>query len=198
MYVKDIRIVKTDLRNKYKKIRSELDLQKKAGMDAEMQSRLLSLHQYAQNSVLLTYLSKSIEVDTFSIVDAAFANHKKVAVPRCIPGKIDMEFYYIRSRQDVAPGAFGVMEPIVEKCELLTDFSNGLCIVPGLSFDVEGYRLGYGKGYYDRFLSQFKGTTVGLCYSSCTQWRLPHGRYDKPVDLLITEKYLRRTGLQNF
>ena len=63
--------------------------------------------------------------------------------------------------------------------------------MPGLAFDPQGFRLGYGKGYYDRFLSGFQGKTVGICYLGCVQWNLPHGYYDRPVDILITERYVR-------
>lgn len=194
MPVRDIRAVKTALRNKYKKLRAEMKPSLKERMDAQMREKLLSLRQYEKNDLLFTYVSKSIEVDTLSIIRQALADQKQVAVPRCVPGKIDMEFYLITGEGDLEPGAFGVLEPVPERCRLLKDYSHGLCIVPGLSFDAEGFRLGYGKGYYDRFLSQYGGFTVGLCYSSCTQWRLPHGRYDRPVNLLITDKYLRRTS----
>ena len=162
MPIRDIRLLKTELRQKYKRIRKNLDPEKQRAMDAEIQTRLLALRQYGENDVIFTYLSKPIEVDTFGLAD-------------------------------LAPGAFGVLEPVPERCRLVTDYSRGLCIVPGLCFDAEGYRLGYGKGYYDRFLSAFRGVTVGICYTACTQWRLPHGRYDRQIQLLITEKYIRRT-----
>jgi len=194
MYVKNIKEVKINLRMRYRQIRETMDKQKKLAMDSSMQSRLLALREYARNDTIFTYVSKPIEVDTISLISAALANHKRVAVPRCVPNTYDMEFYYINSMDDLAKGMFGVMEPILEKCSLVTDYSCGLCIVPGLAFDAQGYRLGYGKGYYDRFLSEFKGITVGICYTACVQWNLPHGYYDKPVDLLITEKYIRKTA----
>ena len=100
---------------------------------------------------------------------------------------------YIRSLDDLEKGTFGVLEPKHKQCKLVTDLSHGFCIVPGLCFDAKGYRLGYGKGYYDRFLSEFKGVTVGICYTSCVQYGLPHGYFDRPVDILVTENYIRRT-----
>lgn len=193
MPIRDIRLLKTELRQKYKRIRKNLDPEKQRAMDAEIQTRLLALRQYGESDVIFTYLSKPIEVDTFGLVRAAWANRKRVAVPKCIPETTQMEFYYITSMDDLTPGAFGVLEPVPERCRLVTDYSRGLCVVPGLCFDAEGYRLGYGKGYYDRFLSAFRGVTVGICYTACTQWRLPHGRYDRQIQLLITEKYIRRT-----
>ncbi|MDU6347398.1 MAG: 5-formyltetrahydrofolate cyclo-ligase [Clostridium sp.] len=194
MPVKNIKEVKTGLRGKYRRLREDLSEEEKLRLDSEIQSRLLSLREYSQADTVFTYISKELEVDTLAIVQAAWANQKRVAVPRCIPGTRDMEFYYIRSWQDLERASFGVMEPIVQRCERVEDESRGFCLVPGFSFDVQGFRLGYGGGYYDRFLSRFGGFTVGVCYSFCVQWNLPHGYYDRSVDLLVTEKYVRRTS----
>ncbi len=190
----DIREVKSDLRSGFKNKRSSMSEHLKLNMDSEIQSRFLTLRQYSFCDTVFTYVSKDIEVDTLAIIRAAWANGKRVAVPRCIKDTREMDFYYIESMDDLEEGSFGVLEPIEEKCEKVTDFSKGLCIVPGLSFDAEGYRLGYGKGYYDRFLSRFGGETVGLCYSNCIKWKLPHGRYDRAVDMIVTDRYIRRTG----
>ena len=64
--------------------------------------------------------------------------------------------------------------------------------LPGLGFDLDGYRLGYGKGYYDRFLSRYPGVTAGVCYTACLKTQLPHGRYDRRADILVTEKFIKR------
>ena len=194
MPVNDIRIVKSELRDGFKSKRSGMPDEVKLNMDVEIQCRFLTLRQYSECDTLFTYVSKEIEVDTYSLIKAALANGKRVAVPRCINDTREMEFYYIQSLEDLEVGSFGVMEPITDRCELVTDFSKGLCIVPGLSFDAEGFRLGYGKGYYDRFLTKFGGETVGLCYSNCIKWKLPHGYYDRPVDLIVTDRYIRRTS----
>lgn len=196
MYVKNIKEVKINLRARYRRFREHMNVEQKIELDATIQSRFLALAEYASADIIFTYVSKPIEVDTIALINAALANHKQVAVPRCIPDTYDMEFYCITSLDDLEKGNFGVLEPISSKCCLVSDYSKGLCIVPGLSFDAQGYRLGYGKGYYDRFLAEFRGDTVGICYSGCVQWNLPHGYYDKPVDLLITEKYIRRMANQ--
>jgi len=192
MYVKNIKAIKINLRARYRQFRERLTAEQKIELDATIQSRLLALAEYANADTIFTYVSKPIEVDTIALIEAALANHKQVAVPRCVPNTCDMEFYGITSLGDLEKGKFGVLEPIPSKSHLILDYSKGLCIVPGLSFDAQGYRLGYGMGYYDRFLAEFKGDTVGICYSGCVQWNLPHGYYDKPVHLLVTEKYIRR------
>ena len=188
----DIREIKTDLRSGFKSKRNEMPEHIKLNMDSEIQSRFLTLRQYAKCDTVFTYVSKDLEVDTYAIIRAAWANGKKVAVPKCIEDS-KMDFYYIESMDDLEDGSFGVKEPVESKCKKVADLSRGLCIVPGLSFDAEGYRLGYGKGYYDRFLSKFGGETVGLCYSNCIKWKLPHGKYDRAVDVIVTDRYIRRT-----
>lgn len=194
MPIDDIREYKSELRKKVRRQREEMSPEKKAVLDNELLKNILKLKQYKSNSTILTYVSTKIEVDTFGLINQALKDGKRLAVPRCIDNSREMEFYYINSIDQLEPRTFGVLEPVKEQCELLTDYSKGLCIIPGLVFDFEGYRLGYGKGYYDRFLSRFEGDTAGICYSFCVQWRLAHGFYDRRADLLVTEKYIRRTN----
>ena len=193
MYIKNIKEYKKSLRQQYRQIRETMEAEKKFQMDESIFKRILTLKEYKKEMNFFTYVSKEIEVDTMHLIEAALQAGKHVAVPRCVPGTYEMEFYYIQSLEDLAPGMFGVLEPILERCRKVEDFSHGFCVVPGLSFDTQGYRLGYGKGYYDRFLSSFEGFTVGICYHNCVRWKLPHGYFDRPVQLLVTDKYLRRS-----
>ena len=192
MPMMDIREQKNSLRNKYRTIRKTMSANVKSGLDADILSRILALNEYAGNEIILTYVSTAIEVDTLPFIRAALSNGKKVYTPRCIVETRDVEYYRVTSLDELEKGAFGLMEPNPEKAEKLTDFSKGLCIVPGLSFDASGYRLGYGMGYYDRFLSEFGGASAGICYGNCVQWKLPQGHFDRAIDILVTEKYIRR------
>ncbi len=194
MPISDIRPLKTALRAKYRGLREAMPEDVKTRRDRQMLRQIRRLWQYRKNAVLLTYVATPIEVDTRNLIRQALADGKKVAVPRCVPGTRSMEFFFIDSLDELQPGAFGVLEPDPSIHEKLADLSSGLCLVPAFSYDWQGYRLGYGKGYYDRFLSRFGGDIIGICYSDCVQRSLPHGRFDRPVDLLVTEKYLRRTG----
>lgn len=193
MPITDIRPIKSELRQKYRGLRQAMPQEIKEQKDDAIALQVRRLWQYQRNNVLLIYVSTSIEVDTHRIIRQAIADGKRVAVPRCVPDTRNMEFYYIDSIEELAPGMFGVLEPSVNPDRLYRECDGGLCIVPAFSYDWRGYRLGYGKGYYDRFLSRFEGNMVGICYSDCVQRSLPHGRYDRPVELLVTETYLRRT-----
>ena len=147
MYIKNIKELKKNLRARYRRYREKMNAEQKIRLDASIQCRLLTLEEYLHAETLFIYVSKPIEVDTLAVINAALANHKRVAVPRCVPDTFEMEFYYITSLSDLEKGTFGVLEPIVDKCERVGDsYGRALCVVPGLSFDAQGYRLGYGKG----------------------------------------------------
>ncbi|HIS77531.1 MAG TPA: 5-formyltetrahydrofolate cyclo-ligase [Candidatus Merdivicinus excrementipullorum] len=188
----DIRLVKKELRDRMKELRRNLPPADKAAKDAAILNRVTALPEYQKARLLLTYVSTAIEVDTHALIARALADGKRVAVPYCIPGKTEMLFCQIGGMEDLSPGTFGVLEPNPELQPVLTDFSHSICILPGLSFDLQGYRLGYGKGYYDRFLSKYHGVNIGVCYNVCLKPLLPHGRYDKMVAILATEKFVKR------
>lgn len=194
----DIRIYKRTLRERYKTVRTRMVADKKKTCDARIRGRILHLPEYKACKTLLCFVSTAIEVDTHRLIESALADGKSVAVPYCLDGTRKMYFYRIRSLRELAARTFGVLEPNPQKAERVTDFSNSLCVLPGLSFDYAGYRLGYGGGYYDRFLSKIYrpagGVTAGVCYTNCMSHRLPRGRFDVPCDILVTEKYVRRPG----
>lgn len=188
----DIRQVKNSLRVRIKQMRADMPPELKAEYDEIIADEFLHSTSYTRSNVILTYVSTAIEVDTLRIIKAALEDGKRVACPRCIDGTRLMDFYYINSIDDLKRGSFGVLEPDADESMLYKGAERPVCIVPGLAFDHWGYRLGYGKGYYDRFLASYKGWTVGLCYSACIEYKLPHGRFDRAVDRLITEKFTRR------
>ena len=195
MSITDIRPLKAKRREKYRTIRHNVTAELRTAADVKIAERVRNLQQYQKCEILLTYVSTDIEVDTLRIIENALCDGKRVAVPRCIPGTRNMEFYCISSLAELKPGAFGVLEPEATGDRLVSGAISTLCIVPALGYDRCGYRLGYGKGYYDRYLANFDGDIIGICYSNCVQRSLPHGRYDRRVSLLVTEKYIRRTGI---
>lgn len=162
-------------------------------MDRQITDRICSLYQYREAQTLLCYVSKPIEVDTIPLIQRALADGKQVACPRCVEGTRQMEFYRIHSLDDLEKRTFGVLEPKVPGCEKLTDFTGSLCIVPALMYDLKGYRLGYGGGYYDRFLSGYDGYKIGITYRRNILRFLHYGRYDIPVDMIVTESFFRLT-----
>lgn len=196
MSTQDIRPVKNRLRAECKQKRKAMSASQKADIDARIAEHFLASRQYRENDMLFCYVSTEIEVDTREILRRAIADGKTVAVPRCVDGTREMEFYILRDLSELEPGAFGVLEPNPSRCRKMTDFSKGLCVLPALAFDKAGYRLGYGKGYYDRFLAKFSGETLGLAYNCCVYDRLPHGKFDRAAQWVLTESGFARIEFQ--
>lgn len=192
----DVRQYKKDLRTRYRHVRDEMPPHKKAEKDAKILERVMNLPEYKNCATLLCYVSTSGEVDTRRLIELSLQNGKNVAVPRCVDGSRDMDFYIINSLNELSPRTFGVLEPAGGNDRLLSDFSRCLCVLPGLVFDMQGYRLGYGGGYYDRFLSsKYSGSTAGVCYSECSVTSMRHGRYDVRCGVLVTDLFVKRTGV---
>ncbi|MBO5200806.1 MAG: 5-formyltetrahydrofolate cyclo-ligase [Clostridia bacterium] len=186
----DIRKYKQELRLRCRATREGMDKEQKAVLDSAVAENVRRLKEYRPAKTILIYVSTPIEVDTKRIIENAWADGKRVAVPRCIPDSRDMEFHYIDSFDCLSPGTFSVPEPPADS-PIVTDFSGCLMIVPGMQFDMNGYRIGYGKGYYDRYMVRFTGRAAGICYSAELKPFMYHGRYDRPVDIVVTDKKIK-------
>lgn len=183
----DIRLVKRTIRDEVKSRRLAVSEEEKQRLDLKIANRFLNLWCYRECALLLAFVSNRYEIDTALIIQHALTHGKRVAVPRCVKEAPEIDFYSIKSMNDLEPGSYGIPEPSLEKCEKTDEFSEGLCIVPALAFDRNGYRLGFGKGYYDRFLMRFQEKTVGICYDDDIFDNLPHGKYDRKVNLTVTQ-----------
>lgn len=171
--------------------RKNIDKKAKHEIDLEIQSRLLMTDEYRECKTVLIYVSKENEIDTFGIINAAFANNKRVAVP--VTGDdYSLEFYYINSTEELKPGKFNVLEPS-ELNEKVTGFSDSMCIVPALCCDLSGNRVGYGKGCYDRFLADYTGKKVCLVYSDFVFPSVEHSEFDVPVDTIVCNLFVKHT-----
>ncbi len=190
MHPIDIRKYKQDLRLKCREERRNMPCEKKQELDRKIAENVRRLKEYKPAKTLLIYMSTPIEVDTVEIIKNAWADGKQVAVPRCIDGTRDMEFHYITDFDCVSPGTFSVLEPSPD-LPVVTDFSGCLMIVPGMRFDMKGYRIGYGKGYYDRYMVRFTGISAGICYSDELKPFMYHGRYDRAVNIVVTDKRIK-------
>ncbi len=189
MSLKNLKQRKNEIRSKYKKLRENFSYEKKAELDEKITERFLNLQEYKSAKTVFAFVSKDIEVNTEDIISDALKNGKKVAVPLCNTKSTTIDFYYINSFDDLKRGYYGLLEPDAEKCSRADEKDADIMIVPGLVFDRNGYRLGFGKGYYDRFICDYSGLTVGICYSRCIENKLPLGYYDKPSNLVVTDKY---------
>ncbi len=175
-----------------KALRREIGEKKRALSEAQIEARsrvladrLFAAEQYRQCKSLYAYLSFNQEVRTSPIIKRAWADGKRVAVPKGI-GR-DMVFIWIDSFDNLAPqGAFHIMEPIGDGP--VAGDETALILMPGLAFDPNGHRVGYGGGYYDRFLEKEPDhPLVALCYDFQLVDHLEVEAHDVPVDVVITD-----------
>lgn len=183
----DVQHNKSSLRKRLINSRRGINPSRKAAMDLSIFDALISLKQYENATTILTYVSTDIEVDTLQLIDHALKEGKKVATPKCDYDSTTINFYQISSRDELYPAKFSLLEPLANEERLVTSMHESICIVPGLAFDRKGYRLGYGKGFYDRFLSEYDGKSIGICYSDYICDRLAIDKYDIPVSLIVTD-----------
>lgn len=185
---------KKALRAELKQKRVSMAPSEKQAMDKQIYDRVLATAEFTEAHTVLIYVSTELEVDTEQIIRYCFESGKRVAVPRCIDGTRKMEFYLIDDLETLAVRTFGVREPVPNPERLLTDYTGSICVVPAMGCDLMGYRLGYGGGYYDRFLDSYPGKKLVITYHSCLLDRMWHGRYDVPNDIVITNKLTKRPG----
>jgi len=152
--------------------------------------RLLAAHFYRRARTVLLYASKDNEVSTESILADALASRKIVMLPRYDRARRRFEAARITALEELAPGAFGILEPSADAPPASPgDLSGALVCVPGVAFGKVGQRLGRGQGHYDRFLAEFcaEAITVGLAYSFQLLDRIPEDSFDRRLNLIVTE-----------
>ncbi len=168
------------LRKKYKEKRD--NIKNKVTKDNLIYQKVINNKDILSSKTLLIYISINSEVDTIKIINY-FLNTKNIAVPKIIDN--DMFFCYVTNLNELTSGKYNIPEPTNEN--IVTDFDNAICIVPGICYDKKNYRVGYGKGYYDKFLSKNKIKTIGLCYKECMIEKIDNDKYDYKIDEVITD-----------
>lgn len=183
----DVVFLKASLRKSAKEFRNNLLPFEKQRKDEIIFQKVMSLDEYKNAETVLCYYSTDIEVDTLKLIDYSLKQGKRVALPKCTDNLGHMQFKLIESVNSLENGAFGIKEPS-DNCELFTDSENAICIVPALMIDDKGYRLGYGKGYYDNFLKSFRGAKCVICYKENVIESLPfYDGFDIKCDVCITD-----------
>ena len=180
---------KKALRRELKTLRASLPEEYVRGARQSILDLLFSHPAFIKAKTVLTYYPVGSELDVLEIARYSLSLGKQVAFPLCHPEGPYMTFHLIDSFRELSAtvGSYGIPEPR-EDSPVISDLSDSICIVPALAFSRDGFRIGYGKGYYDRFLDGFDGISVGLVYHRLLLDSLPTDKYDKKVQLIITEK----------
>ena len=170
-------------------LRKEIRDKKRAMTEAEIvaaSQRLAELfvasEAYRQAKTIYGYLPYTQEVRTVPMLEQALADGKRVAVPKCYGD--EMRFIYLEDLSQVEKGYCGIPEPIAD--EPVADDKTALVLMPGLAFDPQGHRMGYGGGFYDKFLEKEPNhPTIALCYEFQMLEHLETEAHDIPVDTVL-------------
>lgn len=182
----DVAKVKKILRQQIRAAMDELTDQERAWSDGELVQRFLEHPKLAEAKTVLLYYGVGREVATAGLIQTLLDQGKRVCLPKCLP-EFQMEARAVTSLEELEPDAYGIPAP-KDGCPAVAREDLDLILVPGLCFDSRGSRLGQGAGYYDRYLEDYEGITIGLCREDFFQVNLPREPLDAWVRFVLTEE----------
>ena len=181
--------MKNELRKYYLNIRDNIE--DKDIKDNKIQDKLMNNKYINDCKLILVYVSFNNEVDTINLIKY-FLNNKLVAVPK-IENNM-MNFYYIKSLSELKKGKYNILEPVTNN--MVNDFTSCVSITPGVCFSRNLYRIGYGKGFYDKFYSEHREIyKIGLTYDECIIDNFNVDMYDQKLDLVITPNNIYKNDI---
>lgn len=169
--------------------RDTLDVEQKETWDKIIFKSIIGSGFYIKSSVIFTFVSFRSEVNTHRLINHALEEGKTVCVPKIKSKQKGIEVFKIDSLLELEPGYFGVPEPS-DKCPGVDINDIDLILMPGLAFDREGRRLGYGGGFYDRFLTQMDRTVskIAPAYNFQVLGKVPADPWDARIDGIVTNE----------
>ena len=190
----DVSGAKANMRRDYLKKRNDIPKEERERESGKIQALIESLRQYRECAWLFCYVSYKSEVETKGLLYRALKHGKKVAVPKVLDKEGHMEFYQIDSMEDLISGYHGILAPDSHRCKQVTPQGKQvLMLLPGAVFDKSGGRIGYGGGYYDRYLNTYGKTCktlvkIALAFECQVGEELATEPFDVKVDGIVTEK----------
>jgi len=184
---------KDEARRLFRERRRALDPDYRHSASGRIVERLACWEPLRRAECVMTYLSFGEEVETFRLARLLLAEGKSLAIPYIHEGTTNLIAALIADLEhDLHKGPLDILEPRPERLRPIDPKKIAVHIVPGVAFDLRGFRIGYGKGYYDRFLllRSSESLTVGLAFDIQVAERLPYDHWDIPVDFVATETRL--------
>ena len=184
---------KSEIRKRILQIRGQLTQDDVVKKSEAIIQQVLKTPEYHEADNVLLYADYNNEVMTKGLFENCIKHRKKVYFPKTDHLTSTMEFYRVISVQQLEKGFKGILEPreISENRYKLNKSEDTLVIVPGVAFDINGYRVGYGKGYYDKYLSDKRQlSTIALVFACQIVDEVPYGEYDIKMDKIVTEEII--------
>ena len=189
-------MTKNELRQKYRALRDSFGEEFINKASYSTSNNLQKIEEFVKADIVLLYYPTKNEISPLPLFEICLKMGKTVAFPVCQKESTTLMFKKVTSLDMLSPSSFGIFEPN-EECEIIIPTEKTICITPALLFSKDGHRLGYGKGYYDRFLKDFNGISVGFSYSDCVLDFIPHDAHDIPLDMIITESEVLKIAQEN-
>lgn len=187
---------KEKLRKKWMKKRKNVAKENGIKKSKKITKNILSLKEISQSQNIMIYVSYRSEVDTEKLIISLLNKNKNLFAPYCVKNEKRMEIVKIKNLdKDLEKGAYGIKEPAKYLRTKNTEPGNlDVVIVPAVAFSKNGYRVGYGGGYYDRFLARLNNDTIsiGVNYEEMVFNSVPKEEHDLAVDILVTDKKILR------
>ena len=183
---------KKKLRRSLKEKREKLPEAYCRQADEKILHQVTALLEYKKAQVIFCYVGTAEEINTLPILEAALTAGKRLGVPRCQAPGI-MEVYEIKSPEDLETGHYRIQEP-KRHCKRIRPEEIGLALLPCLAAAPDGCRLGYGGGYYDRYLPRSACKTAVLCRENMLEEHIPTETHDVRADIVVTEEKVYRVG----
>lgn len=204
----NIKEKKIELRRKAEEVRSSIPEEERKLRSARICDRVMERLEQAiqprqevrRKPTLFTYMPIKTEVDVCPVMEACWKRGWRVVVPRVVAAYKQMKLFEVRSYADFERGAFGIREPLAKAQQLLDIRQIDVALVPGLAFDLQMGRLGYGGGFYDRFMQQYVRTGLPKPYIIAPAFErqiireVPMGLFDFRIDELVTEERVWMEG----
>ena len=178
---------KADMRRLFSRLRADIPLNEKQTLDSILTDTVVNLPEFIKADTVLCYYPIKSEPNVLPIATLALSLGKTVAFPISHRDTHTLSFHKLSELSEIRTGEYGIFEPCASAPEP-TDLSRAICITPAISFDRAGHRIGWGGGYYDRFLKDFGGISVCVIYSALETESVPADAFDMTVDLIVTEK----------
>ncbi|MEH6923894.1 5-formyltetrahydrofolate cyclo-ligase [Bacillus altitudinis] len=153
-----------------------------------LHEHVLQLSEWKQAKTIALTMSRGKEIPTMPLIEKAWEEGKTVCIPTCFPKTKEMVFYEYTPETKMTSSYFGLLEPDPLESTVVHKEAIDLIIVPGVCFDQRGYRIGFGGGYYDRYLADYHGVTIALCLSLQQTRHIPAEAHDIPVSMIVSEK----------
>ena len=176
---------KSNLRKLIIEKRKTLSGEMIAASDKKIFQNLLKIPQYEKAETIFCFVSTPDEIDTREIIKNALSNNKRVCVPKCEKLGV-MHAHEIKSFDDLQPGKYGIHEP-KENCPYTAPSEIDFAIIPCVTCNKQGHRLGYGGGFYDRYIQDQTFTKAALCREVLLHENIPIEPHDMMVDIVVTD-----------